>query len=232
METSEKQPHALLAQLVDEEMKRPPTARELKKFENFDGLPPHRRLQTNAAGKRIGTYPTLSVTKLFEIKSILIYALVRIYEFQIEDVKVLFRAEDTGTIEKFLAVGDQIGPASEFAAEIQESVRNTAEAVIDAAPPAVNGEKQRMAILVAPKHPKMRKLKQPELKIVRNIMVFLLVKRFSINRFDVRAILNYPTSGDIWYMWRIGERLLQLEGYPRGDRERVLAAARIFIAKR
>ncbi|MDB6024396.1 MAG: hypothetical protein JWM68_619 [Verrucomicrobiales bacterium] len=232
METAEKQPQSLLAQLVDEEMKRPPTARELKKFENFDGLPPHRRLLTNAAGHRIATYPTLSVTKLFEIKAILIYALVRIYEFEIEDVKALFRAEDVGTVEKFLTVGDEIGPKSELAMRIQEAVRNTAEAVVDAAPAAVNDEKQRVAMLVAPKHLKMRKLKQPEIKLVKNIIVFLLMRRFDINRFDVRAILNYPTGEQIRSMWRLGERLLQLEGYPRGDRERVLAAARVFIAKR
>ncbi|MDB6026881.1 MAG: hypothetical protein JWM68_3104 [Verrucomicrobiales bacterium] len=214
-----------LAQLVDEEMKGPPTARELTRFKNFNGVAPHLR-----PGPRHALYPSMSVRELLEMKAVIVYLLVREYGMELVDIKTMLRCQDVETIEKLLAAGDQVGPASAFATEMKEAVRGAAHAVVEAAPVTVNGEKERIALMVAPAHPKLGKLKNPEIKCVRDVMVFLLIRIFKIDKANVRALLGYPVSTDVWRMQCRGERLLQLQWPNHSDTKRMLTAARAFVA--
>ena len=108
-------------------MNRPPTARELKKYEGFNGLPPHRRPQTDPPHCY---YPTLSLPELISARALLCHLLAREYGFSIGDIAKIIACEDVAFVEKLVSLGDEIAPGSAVVTRMKEVVLRIAKMIV------------------------------------------------------------------------------------------------------
>ena len=73
-------------------------------------------------------------------------------------------------------------------------------------------------------------LSRVEMKLLRFVLVYLMLRRFEFGKANLRPLLGYPTGGALVTMLFQGERLLDLTWHKRNDRKIVVKAARAIVA--
>ena len=211
-------------------MSRPATEREKKRWPANNGLAPHRRL-----GKRNSLYPTLTVAEILGTRAVITYLLVREYGLSVSETKVVLRCEDDQTIEKLLAVGDEIGPGSAVTERMKAVVLRTAQTVISNAP-ALEKRAREYALAQGrephqkPARPQKRPLNNGELSDARNVIIYLLSKEFDFRFNNLGPLFGYPPRERLRQVEYGARRCL--ESWPHWfSGERILRAAKMIVAR-
>jgi hypothetical protein len=190
----------LLTQLVAEETNRRPTAREKKRWPNHNGLPPHLR-----SGPRHSLYPTLTTTEILSTRAVIAWLLSREYGLSVEETAQVLRCEDDRTIEKLIAVGDEIAPGSAVTERMKQAVLRAAQTVVAANEP--EEQRSRIHALAQGKTPRPKPAAPPRGPLgsahtgrVRTIIVYLLRKEFEFTLVNLGAIFGYLTRENIRHL--------------------------------